>query len=192
MSDTGNQTLFLFPRGVLFFHANRSAMAIRGLIFFILGLIGLFRPIGTMAAVTIVLGIFLLIDAMGALFLALACRQLFSILWSILLCAAGIVLIVRPVAADVLIMVTLGVWLIVTGASELFSSSKTSQKALLSGSGLFSIVIGILLLIAPLAGVAAATWIVALLLLISGAEMLLLVWGLSPVKMLPGAGGNKR
>ena len=186
MSDTGNQTLFLFPRGVLFFQANRSAMAIRGLIFFILGLIGLFRPIGTMAAVTIVLGIFLLIDAMGALFLALACRQLFSILWSILLCAAGIVLIVRPVAADVLIMVVLGVWLIVTGASELFSSSKTSQKALLSGSGLFSIVIGILLLIAPFAGLAAISWIVAILLLISGAEMLLLAWGMKPVKWLPG------
>ena len=186
MSDTGNQTLFLFPRGVLFFHANRSAMAIRGLIFFILGLIGLFRPIGTMAAVTIVLGIFLLIDAMGALFLALACRQLFSILWSILLCAAGIVLIVRPMAADVLIMVALGVWLIVTGASELFSSSKTSQKALLSGSGLFSIVIGILLLIAPFAGLAAISWIVAILLLISGAEMLLLAWGMKPVKWLPG------
>ena len=186
MSDTGNQTLFLFPRGVLFFHANRSAMAIRGLIFFILGLIGLFRPIGTMAAVTIVLGIFLLIDAMGALFLALACRQLFSILWSILLCAAGIVLIVRPVAADVLIMVVLGVWLIVTGANELFSSPKSPQKALLSGSGLFSIVIGILLLIAPFAGLAAISWIVAILLLISGAEMLLLAWGMKPVKWLPG------
>ena len=186
MSDTGNQTLFLFPRGVLFFHANRSAMAIRGLIFFLLGLIGLFRPIGTMAAVTIVLGIFLLIDAMGALFLALACRQLFSILWSILLCAAGIVLIVRPVAADVLIMVVLGVWLIVTGANELFSSPKSPQKALLSGSGLFSIVIGILLLIAPFAGLAAISWIVAILLLVSGAEMLLLAWGMKPVKWLPG------
>lgn len=186
MSNTGNQTLFLFPRGVLFFHANRSAMAIRGLIFFILGLIGLFRPIGTMAAVTIVLGIFLLIDAMGALFLALACRKLFGVVWSVMLCAAGIVLIVRPVAADVLIMVVLGVWLIVTGANELFSYSQTSQKALLSGSGLFSIVIGILLLIAPFAGLAAISWIVAILLLVSGLEMLLLAWGMKPVKWLPG------
>ena len=90
-----------------------------------------------------------------------------------------------------LVMVVMGVWLIVTGASELFSSRLTAQKMLLSGSGLFSIVIGILLLIAPLAGIAAVSWIVALLLLISGAEMLLLVWGLSPVKMLPGAGGKK-
>jgi len=192
MSDKGNQTLFMFPRGVLFFHANRSALLIRGLVFFILGLIGLFRPIGTMAAVTIILGVFLLIDAMAALFLALACKRFFGVLWSVLLCAAGIVMIVRPVEADALVMVVMGVWLIVTGASELFSSRMTAQKMLLSGSGLFSIVIGILLVIAPLAGIAAATWIVALLLLISGAEMLLLVWGLSPVKMLPGAGGNKR
>ena len=186
MSDTGNQTLFLFPRGVLFFHANRSALAIRGLIFFILGLIGLFRPLGTMAAVTIVLGIFLLIDAMGALFLALACRKFFGVLWGVLLCAAGILLIVRPMEADALIMITLGVWLIVTGANELFSSPQTPHKALLSGSGLFSIVIGILLVIAPFAGLAAISWIVAILLLISGAEMLLLAWGMKPVKWLPG------
>ena len=191
MSNNDNQTLFLFPRGVLFFHANRSAMLIRGLIFFILGLIALFRPIGTMAAVTIVLGVFLLIDAMAALFVALACRRLYGIIWGVLLCAAGITLILRPVEADVLIMVVLGVWLILTGASELFSSAASPQKALLSGSGLFSIVVGILLLIAPFAGLAAVSWIVAILLLISGAEMLLLVWGLKPVKWLPGAVGKK-
>ena len=191
MSDKDHQTVFLFPRGVLFFHANRSALLIRGLIFFILGLIGLFRPIGTMAAVTIVLGVFLLMDAMAALFVALACRRLFGILWGILLCAAGITLILRPVQADALLMIILGVWLIVTGANELFSSPKSPQKALLSGSGLFSIVIGILLLIAPFAGLAAISWIVAILLLVSGAEMLLLAWGLKPVKWLPGARGSK-
>ena len=46
--------------------------------------------------------------------------------------------------------------------------------------------IGVLLLIAPFAGLAAISWIVAILLLISGAEMLLLAWGMKPVKWLPG------
>ena len=42
----------------------------------------------------------------------------------------------------------------------------------------YLIVIGILLAVAPFVGLMAVSWLVALLLLISGAEMLLLVWGL--------------
>jgi hypothetical protein len=93
---------------MLFYHANRSALLVRGLVFFILGLIGLFRPIGSLAAVTVILGIFLLVDAMGALFLSFACRRFSGVFWSLLLCAAGIAMMVRPVEADVLIAVVLG------------------------------------------------------------------------------------
>ena len=169
---------YMFPRRMLFFHANRSALLIRGLVFTILGLLGLFRPIGSMAAVTIILGVFLLMDAMGALFLSFACRRFSGILWSLLLCAAGIAMIVQPVEADKLIVTVLGVWLIITGASELLSTQVSARKIILSTSGVLSIVIGILLVIAPFVGLAAFSWFVAILLLISGIGMLALVWGL--------------
>ena len=65
MQNQTYESNFIFPRRMLFFHANRSALLVRGLVFFILGLIGLFRPIGSLAAVTVILGIFLLVDAMG-------------------------------------------------------------------------------------------------------------------------------
>ena len=58
MQNQTYESNFLFPRRMLFFHANRSALLIRGLVFFILGLIGLFRPIGSLAAVTVILGIY--------------------------------------------------------------------------------------------------------------------------------------
>ncbi len=163
---------------MLFFHANRSALLIRGLVFFVLGLIGLFRPIGSLAAVTVILGIILLIDAMGALFLTFACRRYLGFFWSLLLCAAGIAMIVNPVEADVLIAVVLGVWLIATGVSELVSASVSPSRFFLSGSGILSMLIGVLLIVAPFAGLAAFSTIVAVLLLISGAEMLVLVFGL--------------
>ena len=119
---------YIFPRRMLFFHANRSALLIRGLVFLVLGLIGLFRPIHSLAAVTIILGVFLLMDAMGALFLSIACRRLSGVFWSILLCAAGIAMIVRPVDADKLIVVVLGFWLIITGAEELLSTRISSAN----------------------------------------------------------------
>ena len=187
MQNQTYESNFLFPRRMLFFHANRSALLIRGLVFFILGLIGLFRPIGSLAAVTIILGVILLLDAMGALFLAFACRRYIGVFWSLLLCAAGIAMIINPVEADVLIAVVLGVWLIATGVSELVSASVSPSRFFLSGSGILSILIGILLAFAPFAGLAAFSTIVAVLLLISGIEMLVLVFGLR----VPGLGNGK-
>lgn len=178
MQDQTYESNYIFPRRMLFFHANRSALLIRGLIFFILGLIGLFRPIGSLAAVTVILGVFLLLDAMGALFLAIACRQVFVFFWSLLLCAAGIAMIVQPVETDVLVAVVLGMWLIVTGVGELLSVHVSSSKKFLGGSGVLSILIGILLAVAPFAGLAAFSTIIAVLLLLSGAGMLVLVFGL--------------
>jgi uncharacterized membrane protein HdeD (DUF308 family) len=163
---------------MLFFHANRSALLLRGLVFFLVGLIGLFRPVGSIAAVTIVLGIFLLLDAMGALFLSIACRLFFGVFWSLLLCVSGIAMIVRPVEADVLIAVVLGVWLFITGVRELLSAPVSPSRIILSGSGILSILIGFILIVAPFAGLTAFSWLIAVLLLVSGAEMLILVFGL--------------
>ena len=192
MKDQTYESNYIFPRRMLFFHANRSALIIRGLVFFILGLIGLFRPIGSLAAVTVILGIFLLLDAMGALFLSIACRQIFGFFWSLLLCIAGISMIVRPVEADVLIAVVLGVWLIITGVSELISVHVSPSKFFLSGSGILSILIGILLAVAPFAGLAAFSTIVAVLLLISGIGMLALVFRLLGVPVLNGGKTSKQ
>ena len=189
MQNQTYESNFLFPRRMLFFHANRFALLIRGIVFFVLGLIGLFRPIGSLAAVTIILGFLLLIDAVGALFLTFACRRYLGVFWSLLLCAAGIAMIVNPVKADVLIAVVLGVWLIATGVSELVSASVSPSRFFLSGSGILSILIGVLLVVAPFAGLAAFSTIVAVLLLISGVEMLALAIGLRVPGL--GAGGKQ-
>ena len=178
MQDQRYESNYMFPRRMLFFHANRSALVIRGLVFLVLGLIGLFRPLSSLAAVTVVLGIILLIDAAGSLFLSIACRRLFGIFWSLLLCAAGVTMIVRPLEADSLVVIVLGVWMIVTGANELVSAQVSAKKGILSGSGIFSILIGVLLVVAPFAGLTAVSWLVAILLLISGAGMLALAIGI--------------
>ena len=178
MQDQRYESNYMFPRRMLFFHANRSALVIRGLVFLVLGLTGLFRPLGSMAAITVVLGIILLIDAAGALFLSIACRRFFGIIWSLLLCAAGVAMIVHPLEADTMVVIVLGVWMIVTGANELLSAQVSSKRNILSGSGILSILIGILLVVAPFAGLAAVSWLVAILLLVSGIGMLALAIGL--------------
>ena len=192
MQNQTYESNFLFPRRMLFFHANRFALLIRGIVFFVLGLVGLFRPIWSVAAVTIVLGFILLFDAMGALFLTFACRRYLGVFWSLLLCAAGIAMIVKPVETDVLIAIVLGVWLIATGVSELVSASVSPSRFFLSGSGILSILIGVLLVVAPFAGLAAFSTIVAVLLLISGIGMLALVFRLLRVPVLSGGKTKKQ
>ena len=192
MPDSTYESDYIFPRRMLFFHANCFALLMRGIVFFVLGLAGLVRPIGSAAAATIVLGFLLLLDAMGALFLTFACRRYLGIFWSLLLCAAGIAMIVKPVETDVLIAVVLGVWLIATGVSELVSASVSPSRFFLSGSGILSILIGVLLVVAPFAGLAAFSTIVAVLLLISGIGMLALVFRLLGVPVLNGGKTNKQ
>ena len=191
MPETTYESNFIFPRRMLFFHANRSALLIRGLVFFVLGLIGLFRPVGSLAAVTVVLGIFLLLDAAGALFLSFACRRFSGVFWSLLLCISGIVMIVRPLEADVLIAVVLGVWMFITGIGELLSAQVSPSRMFLSGSGVLSILIGIFLIVAPFAGLTAFSWLIAILLLVSGAEMLILAFGLRMPGLNPVGKQNK-
>lgn len=192
MPDSTYESDYIFPRRMLFFHANCFALLMRGIVFFVLGLVGLFRPIGSAAAATIVLGFLLLLDAMGALFLTFACRRYLGIFWSLLLCAAGIAMIVKPLETDVLVAVVLGVWLIATGMSELVSASVSPSRFFLSGSGILSILIGVLLVVAPFAGLAAFSMIVAVLLLISGIGMLALVFRLLGVPVLNGGKTNKQ
>ena len=101
-------------------------------------------------------------------------------------------MIVKPVETDVLIAVVLGVWLIATGLSELASASVSPSRFFLSGSGILSILIGVLLVVAPFAGLAAISTIVAVLLLISGIGMLALVFRLLGVPVLSGGKTNKQ
>ena len=192
MQDPTYESNYIFPRRMLFFQANCFALLMRGIVFFVLGLVGLFRPIGSAAAATIVLGFLLLLDAMGVLFLTFACRRYLGVFWSLLLCAAGIAMIVKPVETDVLIAVVLGVWLIATGVSELASASVSPSRFFLSGSGILLILIGVLLVVAPFAGLAAFSTIVAVLLLISGIGMLALVFRLLGVPVLNGGKTNKQ
>lgn len=63
---------------------------------------------------------------------------------------------------------------------------------MLPASGLVATLIGILLVVAPFIGVAAISWTAALLMLLTGAEMLLLALGVDAGKWVIPDGKNSR
>jgi len=184
MKDRVWERLYSIPQKLFSFHASRPILLIRGLVLFILGLLGLYNPVFILTAVTMALGGVLLLFAIASFVMAWQ-RGLVSaslLVLFLLLGAAGIGLLVYPLQFDMFLMFAFGVWLIITGVWSIISVQKRAEQIVLPMSGLAVSLIGVLLVVAPFIGVAAISWTAALLMLLSGAQMLLLALGLDAGK----------
>ena len=196
MKDRIWERLFTIPQKLFSFHASRPVLLLRGLILFVLGLFGLYNPVFILTALTMIVGGVLLLFAVASFLMAWqsARGSVSLLLLFILLGAAGIGLILFPLQFDMFLMFAVGVWLIITGIWSIVSVQKRASQIILPMSGLAVFLIGVLLVVAPFIGVAAISWVAALLMLLSGAQMLLLSFGVDAGKwVIPdGKLGGKR
>ena len=196
MKDRIWERLFTIPQKLFSFHASRPVLLLRGLILFVLGLLGLYNPVFILTALTMIVGGVLLLFAVASFLMAWqsARGSVSLLLLFILLGAAGIGLILFPLQFDMFLMFAVGVWLIITGIWSIVSVQKRASQIILPMSGLAVFLIGVLLVVAPFIGVAAISWVAALLMLLSGAQMLLLSFGVDAGKwVIPdGKLGGKR
>ena len=184
MKDRVWERFYTIPQKLFSFHASRPILLIRGLVLFVLGLFGLYNPVFILTAVTMALGGVLLLFAVSSFLMAwhsgLVSASL--LLLFLLLGAAGIGLLIYPLQFDMFLMFAVGIWLIVTGVWSIVSVQRRAGQIVLPMSGLAVSLIGVLLVVAPFIGVAAISWVTALLMLLSGAQMLLLALGLDAGK----------
>ena len=167
------------------FHASRPILLIRGLILFVIGLIGLYHPDIVLRIVTMAIGGVLLLFAVASFLMAWQSGR-FSpslLLLFFLLGAAGIALLFFPLKVDKFVMFAIGVWLIITGVWSIISVQKRGESFVLPMSGVAVFLIGVLLVIAPFI-VTAFTWVAALLMLLCGAQMFLLALGVDGGKLV--------
>jgi len=178
------ERFYTIPQKLFSFHASRSVLLIRGLILFIIGLLGLYNPVLILTVVTMVLGGVLLLFAVASFLMAWHSRLVSAslLVLFLLLGAAGIGLLLYPLKFDMFLMFVIGIWLIVTGVWSIISAQRGAAQIVLPMSGLAVFLIGVLLVVAPFIGVAAISWVAALLMLLSGAQMLLLALGLDAGK----------
>ena len=194
MKDRVWERLYTFPQKVFSFHATRPVLLLRGLILFLLGLAGLYNPVLILTAVTMVVGGVLLLFAIASFLMAGPSGRGSAalVLLFVLLGAVGIGMLIWPLIFDMFLMIVFGVWLIFTGVWGILSVQKRFGQIVLPASGLVAALIGILLVVAPFIGVAAISWTVALLMLLAGAEMLLLALGVDAGKWVIPDGKNNR
>lgn len=192
-NDRTWERLFTIPQKYFSFHVSRPVLLLRGLLLFLLGLVGLYKPVFILTCITMVIGGIILLFAIAAFLMAWNSGRVSASLLVLffLLAVAGAGLLIYPLYFDMFIMFVVGVWLIVTGVWGVFSVQKRFGQLLLPMPGVVSILIGVLLVVAPFIGVAAISWTAALLMLLSGAEMLLLALGLDAGKWVIPDGKNK-
>lgn len=184
MKDRTWERLYTIPQKIFSFHASRPVLLLRGLVLFILGLLGLYNPVFVLTAVTMVVGGVIVLFALAAFLMSWNSGRVSTSLLVLffLLAVAGAGLLIYPLYFDMFLMVVCGVWLIFTGVWSIFSVQKKFGQIVLPMPGLVALLIGVLLVVAPFIGVAAVSWTAALLMLLSGAQMLLLALGVDAGK----------
>ena len=145
---------------------NWWAVALRAIFAIVFGAVALFAPLGTIEALTLVFGIYILADGIAAIVSAIraAARHAswgFLVLEGIADIVAGGFALFMPGLTVLVFILLLGVWSVVSGALLLFAAFRLPSQHgrwLLVLSGLVSIVWGVLLYLSPNTGAVVLTW----------------------------------
>jgi len=156
------------------------ALAIRGVIAIALGFLALVWPGLFAEAVILVFGVYFLVQGLFTLLSAADLRRephrgslVFHGLIGI---GVGLVLLLLPGVFAVIVVWVIAFWALVTGILEIGAALNLPAggggKWLFALSGVFSIVIGIVLLAHPGAGILAVLWLIGIYAVLAGVTML--------------------
>jgi len=161
---------------------NWWTLALRGLAAVIFGILAYIWPDITFTVLVLFFGAYALWDGVFALigaFRTAGDRRWMLVLEGLVGIAAGIVTFIWPGAASLAILTIIAAWAIVTGIFEIIAAIRLREEIegewLMLLSGLLSVLFGIALIIWPVAGLVAVTWMIGAYAIIFG--ILLIVLG---------------
>jgi uncharacterized membrane protein HdeD (DUF308 family) len=145
---------------------NWWALALRGVVAILFGIIAIFWPGITATVLVLWFGVYALVDGVFALVAGLrAARQHGRsgalLLEGILNIVIGIIVFLLPGAALVALIYLIALWAVVTGIALTAAGmalTRLSGEWLLVASGLLSILLGIVLFVQPAVGIVALSW----------------------------------
>jgi uncharacterized membrane protein HdeD (DUF308 family) len=159
-------------------------IALRGILAVIFGVIALLMPGATILALVLVFSAYMIVDGAFAIYAAIrAGRQNES--WGLLLfqglasLAAGVVAFLWPGLTVIAFVLLIAAWAIVSGCIMFAAAFATDNgRGWLAIGGAASLIYGVLMIIAPLAGAIVLTWWLAAFALVFGAALIVLSWRL--------------
>jgi uncharacterized membrane protein HdeD (DUF308 family) len=172
---------------------NWWALAVRGVLAILFGLIALFVPGAAMVSLAILFAAYLLVDGAFGIVAAVRAGQRDE-RWGLLLfegvlnLAMGVVAFLFPVGAVLAFVLVTAAWSLLTGGLMLAAAYKLTQQHgrwWMALGGIVSMVFGLLLVISPLVGALVLTWWLGLYAGAFGAMLLVLAFRLRAQKNAP-------
>jgi uncharacterized membrane protein HdeD (DUF308 family) len=170
---------------------NWWAIVLRGIFAILFGIGTFLWPGITLAVLVLLYGVYLFVDGILAVLWALARRREGSFSWEVFLAglaslAAGVVTLLWPGVTAVALLYLIAVWAIVRGVFEILAAfhlrRELSNEWLLALNGALSILFGVVLIAAPVAGALAALWLIGSFAIVVGILMIALGIRLKGVK----------
>jgi uncharacterized membrane protein HdeD (DUF308 family) len=160
---------------------------LRGLVAVALGLCALFWPSSSLGVLLRLVGVYCLVDGIIGLVGALRGAERSSVLPAVIGLAIGVVLLAWPSATSRTLMMLFGVWALIVGVGQIMAARRaTSDESLVEVRrtvGIIAVILGIVLLVWPGAGVVTVAWLIGIVALLVGA---LLIFLATRVKRLRG------
>ena len=173
----------------LVFVSKWWALAIRGLIALLFGVLTLFWPDTPVTLLVLLFGTYMLMDSFLATFAAFKARQKGSAHWwaplfrgFFSLTASVLPFFWKGITTPVLLYL-IAAWAVITGISELGAAiwlrHKMTNELALALSGIVSMLTGLLLTLTPNAQAPALVWLISAYVIISGGLLIALALGVS-------------
>ena len=150
---------------------SRGMLIFRAVITLVLGVCMLFAPIATMWWMTICIGAVITVD--GSMMLAAAIsakddQRGVMLISACLMIMLGLFSLISPLMMDMVWVMFLGVWQLLSGLQYLFLRKKSKHTMLTILNGIVSVLCGLFFILLPFGGLLAFTWLTAIVLIISG------------------------
>jgi len=166
---------------------NWWAIAIRGLIGVIFGIVAFLWPLHTMAFLVALFGVYALIDGVFASIAAVNAAKAHE-RWQPLLVEGvagvimGLVALFRPGITIVALVYVIAAWAILTGALAIYAAiqlrNAISGEWMMLLSGAVSLILGVMLIVMPSAGAVAFLWLIGSYSIIFGVLLVALAFRL--------------
>jgi uncharacterized membrane protein HdeD (DUF308 family) len=160
---------------------NWGAIALRGVIAVLLGVIAIVWPGPTVAVLVILLGAFALVEGVTNILAGVRAREVWAVAEGIISVIVGIVIVVWPAITALALLYLVAAWAILTGILRIVAAIQLRRvirnEWLLAGSGLASVIFGVIAAVFPGAGILALIWLLGAWLIVLG--VILIAFALS-------------
>lgn len=163
---------------------NWSALVVEGVVAIVFGLLALFMPRITLAALVLIFGVYALVDGIVSLVSAVRAQEespwFALVVRGIVGIGIGVVALVWPRITGLTLLFLIAAWAIITGVLEIVAAVRLRKLVtgewVMALAGLVSIAFGILVLVAPGTGALAVAWLIGVYAIVFG--ILLIALGL--------------